>query len=129
MASAAASVVVRARARRGAHAAEQSSWVGGCCDRGAARGYLGYFENKFGEQLVFVHDDGGSDATVLLGDVCWEPRRVSDTGGLPDAGDLILNDEERAFVKLVGSRQLGMPRPSACCSVAWSPRSAGSTGR
>ena len=20
--------------------------------------YLGYFENKFGEQLVFVHDDG-----------------------------------------------------------------------
>jgi hypothetical protein len=60
--------------------------------------YLGYFENKFGEQLVFVHDDGERDATVFLGDVDWEPRRVSDAGGLPDVGDLILNDEERAFV-------------------------------
>ena len=61
--------------------------------------YLGYFENKFGEQLVFVHDDGEPDATVFLGDVDWEPRRVTDAGGLPDVGDLILNDEERAFVK------------------------------
>lgn len=57
-----------------------------------------YFENRFGEQLVFVHDDGEPDATVLLGDVGWEPRRVSDAGGLPDAGDLILNEEEGAFV-------------------------------
>ena len=60
--------------------------------------YLGYFENKFGEQLVFVHEDGEPDATVFLGDVDWEPRRVSDAGGLPDAGDLILDEEERAFV-------------------------------
>ena len=60
--------------------------------------YLGYFENKFGEQLVFVRDDGEPDAMVLLGDVDWEPRRVSDAGGLPDAGDLIFNEEERAFV-------------------------------
>jgi hypothetical protein len=28
--------------------------------------YLGYFENKFGEQLVFVHDDGEPDAAVFL---------------------------------------------------------------
>ena len=61
-------------------------------------GYLGYFENRFGEQLVFVYDDGDRDAVVLLGDVGWEPSRVSDAGGLPDVGDLILNDEERAFV-------------------------------
>jgi hypothetical protein len=27
------------------------------------------------------------------------PRRVSDAGGGPDVGDLILNDEERAFVE------------------------------
>ena len=60
--------------------------------------YLGYFENKFGEQLVFVYDDGEPDATVFLGDVDWEPRRVSDPGGLPDTGDLVLNEEERAFV-------------------------------
>jgi hypothetical protein len=60
--------------------------------------YVGYFENKFGELLVFVHDEGERDATVFLGDVDWEPRRVSDAGGRPDVGDLILNDEERAFV-------------------------------
>ena len=60
--------------------------------------YLGYFENKFGEQVVFVHEDGEPDATVFLGDVDWEPHRVSDAGGLPDAGDLVLNEEERAFV-------------------------------
>ena len=46
--------------------------------------YLGYFENKFGEQLVFVHDDGELDATLLHGDVDWEPRRVADASGLPD---------------------------------------------
>jgi hypothetical protein len=40
--------------------------------------YLGYFGNKFGEQLVFVHDDGKRDATVFLGGVGWEPRRISD---------------------------------------------------
>jgi hypothetical protein len=60
--------------------------------------YVGCFENKFGELLVFVHDDGERDATVFLGDVDWEPRRVSDAGGRPDVRDLVLNDEERAFV-------------------------------
>jgi hypothetical protein len=60
--------------------------------------YIAYFENAFGEQLVFVHDDGGADATLYLGDVDWEPRRVSDAGGLPEVGDLILNGDERAFL-------------------------------
>ena len=60
--------------------------------------YVGWFENKFGEQLVFVHDDGELDATVFHGDVDWEPRRVTDAGGLPDAGDLVLGEEERAFL-------------------------------
>ena len=60
--------------------------------------YLGYFVNKFGEQLVFVHDDGDAHASLFHGNVDWEPYRVTDVGGQPDAGDLILNDEERAFV-------------------------------
>jgi hypothetical protein len=60
--------------------------------------YAGYFENKFGEQLVFVHEDGELDATVFHGDVDWEPRRVTDASGLPDVGDLVLNEEERAFL-------------------------------
>jgi hypothetical protein len=29
--------------------------------------YLGYFVNKFGEQLVFVHDDGDAHATLFTG--------------------------------------------------------------
>ncbi|HET7050209.1 MAG TPA: hypothetical protein VFI54_18235 [Solirubrobacteraceae bacterium] len=60
--------------------------------------YLGYFENKFGEQFVFVHEDGELDATVFHGDDDWEPRCVTDASGVPDVGDLVLNDEERAFV-------------------------------
>ena len=60
--------------------------------------YLGYFENKFGEQLVFVHEDGEVDAAVFHGDVGWEPRRVRDASGLPEIGDLVLNEEEHAFL-------------------------------
>jgi hypothetical protein len=60
--------------------------------------YLGYFVNKFAEQLVFVHDDGDAHATLFHGDADWEPHRVIDAGGRPDAGDLILNEEEGAFV-------------------------------
>jgi hypothetical protein len=60
--------------------------------------YLRYFENKFGEQLVFVHEDGELDAALFHGDVDWEPRRVRDASGLPDVGDLVLNEEERAFL-------------------------------
>jgi hypothetical protein len=60
--------------------------------------YLGYFENKFGEQFVFLHEDGELEATVFGGDVDWEARRVRDAGGLPDVGDLVLNEEERAFL-------------------------------
>ena len=60
--------------------------------------YIGYFENAFGEQLVFVYDDSGPDATLFHGDVDWEPCRVSDASGLPNVGDLILTGEERAFV-------------------------------
>jgi hypothetical protein len=60
--------------------------------------YLGYFENKFGEQLVFINEDGEVDAAVFHGDVDWEPRRVTDASGLPEVGDLVLNDEEHAFL-------------------------------
>ena len=60
--------------------------------------YIGYFENAFGEQFVFVRDDGEADATLYLGDVDWEPHRVSDANGLPNVADLIVNREERTFV-------------------------------
>jgi len=60
--------------------------------------YLGYFVNKFGEQLVFVHDDGDPHGMLFHGDVGWVPYRITDVDGRPDAGELILNREEWAFV-------------------------------
>jgi hypothetical protein len=60
--------------------------------------YLGYFVNRFGEQLVFVYDAGDAHGMLFHGDVDWVPYRVTDSGGRPDAGDLILSDEECAFV-------------------------------
>jgi hypothetical protein len=60
--------------------------------------YLAYFENRFGEQLVFMHENGELEATVFHGDVDWEPYRIIDAKGLPDVGDLVLNEEERAFL-------------------------------
>jgi hypothetical protein len=41
---------------------------------------------------------GDAHATLFHGGVDWEPYRVSDAGCWPDAGDLILDDEEWAFV-------------------------------
>lgn len=35
--------------------------------------YIGYFENAFSEQLVFMHDAGDPHATLLLGDLDWSP--------------------------------------------------------
>jgi hypothetical protein len=60
--------------------------------------YIGRFENAFGEQMVFVYDDGDAEGILYLGDVGWESCRVSEAGGLPDVADLILNREERAFL-------------------------------
>lgn len=60
--------------------------------------YIGRFENAFSEQMVFVYDEGDAEGTLYLGDVGWESRQVSEAGGLPDVGDLILNREERAFM-------------------------------
>lgn len=88
--------------------------------------YLGYFVNKFGEQLVFVHDDGDAHATLFHGDVDWEPCRVTDAGGRPDAGDLILNDEECAFVMACWIATAWRREDAqAGRSVAWSPRFTG----
>src|SRR6266487_4911808 len=34
--------------------------------------YLGYFENQYGEQAVFVYDGDSSQALLYLGDAGWE---------------------------------------------------------
>jgi hypothetical protein len=55
--------------------------------------------NAFGEQLVFVHNDGERDARLYHGDVNWEPRRVSDATGVAQVEDLILDRDDRAYLR------------------------------
>jgi hypothetical protein len=73
--------------------------------------YLGYFENRFGEQFVFVHEDGELDARVFCGDVDWQPRRVTDASGLPDVGDLSSTRKSVRFCSRAGARRRGDARP------------------
>jgi hypothetical protein len=62
---------------------------------------------------VFVHDDGEPDATLFLGGVDWEPRRVSDAG-LPDVGDVIVNDEEPSVRDRLLDRDSAATRGRCC---------------
>ena len=68
-----------------------------------------------------MHEVGEPEAVVLHGDVDWEPHRVSDAGGLPDVGGLVLNEEERVFliacwIATVCRREGARPRRSAASS-------------
>ncbi len=58
--------------------------------------YLGYFENQYGEQALFVYDRDSSQAILYVGDAGWEmPRTVVD-GAVPD---LMLSETERLWVR------------------------------
>jgi hypothetical protein len=39
--------------------------------------YIGYFENAYGEQLIFVHHQGESQATLFHSDLGWQPQAVT----------------------------------------------------
>jgi hypothetical protein len=57
--------------------------------------YLGYFENEYGEQALFVYDRGRRAGTLHLGDAGWDrPHPVVD-GAVPD---LVLGPTERAWL-------------------------------
>jgi hypothetical protein len=58
--------------------------------------YLGYFENQYGEQAVFVYDRDSSQAVLYLGDAGWESPHVVVDGGVPD---LVLSETERLWLR------------------------------
>jgi hypothetical protein len=58
--------------------------------------YLGYFENQYGEQAVFVYDRDSSQAVVYLGDAGWETPHAVIDGGVPD---LVLSETERQWLR------------------------------
>lgn len=58
--------------------------------------YLGYFENQYGEQAVFVYDSDSSQAVLYLGDAGWETPHAVVDGAVPD---LVLAETERLWVR------------------------------
>lgn len=62
----------------------------------AATAYLGYFENRYGEQWVLVADPGGR-VTLRGGDTGWNTVYEVDPSG--HASGLILDEEEHAWLQ------------------------------
>jgi hypothetical protein len=59
--------------------------------------YHGYFENRYGEQAIFIYDYARRQGMLYLGDAGWEtPHPVVD-GQVPD---LLLAREEQTWVRL-----------------------------
>ena len=58
--------------------------------------YLSYFENQYGEQVVFVYDRDSNQAVLYLGDAGWETAHVVVDGAVPD---LVLFETERLWVR------------------------------
>lgn len=58
--------------------------------------YIGYFENPYGEQAVFVFDRTTRTATLYLGDAGWETGRAVIDGVVPD---LVLGEVELLWLR------------------------------
>jgi len=58
--------------------------------------YHGYFENRFGEQMLFVYDRVKGEGLLHCGDAGWErPHRVAE--GRPEG--LIMSPEEALWLE------------------------------
>ena len=57
--------------------------------------YHGYFENRYGEQSIFVYSRDASEAVVFCGDADWKAYPVRN--GLPKG--LVLSPEERIWLQ------------------------------
>jgi hypothetical protein len=67
--------------------------------------YVGYFENGYGEQAVFVFDRSARSGKLYLGDAGWQRSHVVIDG---IAADLVLNEPELLWLRacwLAASRQ------------------------
>jgi hypothetical protein len=65
-------------------------------DDGSPSQYLGYFENQYGEQIVFVFDRDSNHAVLYLGDAGWQTPHAVVGGAVPD---LVLSETERLWVR------------------------------
>jgi len=58
--------------------------------------YIGYFENQFGEQAIFVFDRTTRTAKLHLGDAGWETEHAVIDGVAPD---LVLGEAELQWLR------------------------------
>ena len=68
--------------------------------------YIGYFENQFGEQWIFTYDRTNGNAILRGGDIGWNTTHAVVNGA---AGDLILGDGERAWLRACWKAASGSP--------------------
>jgi hypothetical protein len=62
--------------------------------------YIGYFENSYGEQCVFVFDRITRRATLRGGDIQWDNvREVVDLGGVAHVPGIVIDEDERAWLQ------------------------------
>lgn len=72
--------------------------------------YVGYFENGYGEQTVFIYNRATNEGVLYMGDYNWEkPLEVLD-GTCPG---LVMSDEESTWLRMCWQAATGIvPRPS-----------------
>jgi hypothetical protein len=58
--------------------------------------YRGYFENSYGEQVLFVYDLATRHGTLYLGDAGWETPHPVREGPV---SDLLLAPDEQAWLR------------------------------
>ena len=58
--------------------------------------YIGYFENQYGEQAVFVFDRAAQTGTLYMGDAGWEESYKVVKGWVPG---LVMNAGERTWLR------------------------------
>jgi hypothetical protein len=58
--------------------------------------YIGYFENRFGEQALFVFNRGTQKAILYFSDAGWETEHAVVDGVAPD---LILGEAELQWLR------------------------------
>jgi hypothetical protein len=66
--------------------------------------YVGYFENLFGEQWIFIYDRTAKTASLYGGDVGWNTRMEVLDGSV--AG-LVMQRDEAAWLRLCWNAAVG----------------------
>jgi hypothetical protein len=56
--------------------------------------YVGFFQNDFGEALIFVQEKGQAEASLYHADMEWEPQKINHPVDIP----IILSEEERYWL-------------------------------